>query len=306
MKPTVFIMMSAYNGEKYIISQLDSIFAQKNVDITLAVRDDGSSDNTLSILREYEKEHGNMTVCAGENLGYAGSFWTLLSEASDTYDYYAFSDQDDVWDEYKLSAAIHALKQSENPLQLYASALNVADENMNFQYVNEFKRLRPRLGSALTRPRLSGCTMVFNSALLALCQKMDIRQAEGSCLSHDGAVYLSFLACGGKITFSRKSYISLRRHPETVTGHGKGLLKRIASVLNIFTTRKNEAISQTKFLYQHLRESMTEESRQLCETILSYMRSPLSTLKLCFDSRIRCNLASVDIVTFFAVLFHCY
>lgn len=299
-------MMSAHNGESYIASQLDSIFAQTGVDITLAVRDDGSSDRTPSILYAYAKEHENMTVCTGDNLGYAGSFWSLLLEAPDTYDYYAFSDQDDVWDEDKLSAAIHALRQSAQPLRLYASALNVTDENLNFQYTNEFKRLKPRLGSAFTRPRLSGCTMVFNSALLRLCRSMDIRQAAGSRLSHDGAVYLSFLACGGKITFSRKSHISLRRHSQTVTGHGKGLLKRIASVLNIFTTRKNEATSQAAFLYGHLRESMTEESRQLCETILNYRHSPASTLKLCFDSRIRCNLASVDIVTFFAVLFHCY
>lgn len=299
-------MMSAYNGEKYIASQLDSIFAQKNVDITLAVRDDGSSDKTLSMLREYEKNHPNMTVYDGENLGYAGSFWTLLLNAPDTCDYYAFSDQDDVWEEYKLYAAVQALKQSDRELQLYASALNVTDEHMNLQYTNEFKRLKPRLGSALTRPRLSGCTMVFNFALLSLCKKMDIRTAAGSCMSHDGAVYLSFLSCGGKITFSRKSYISLRRHSGTVTGHGKGIAKRIGSVLNIFTTRKSEACSQTAFLYQHLCQSMTEDNRALCETILNYKHSLPSTLRLCFDRRIRCNLASVDIVTFFAVLCHCY
>lgn len=306
MKPKVYVMLSAYNGEKYISKQIDSILSQTHVNVTLHIRDDGSTDRTCDILDEYAEKFPNIIVSQGDNIGYAASFWTILLQAPDCYDYYAFSDQDDVWDPDKLAAGIHALSQSQGQYRLYASALNVTDEELNYQYTNTFNRLKPQLGSAITRPRLSGCTMIFNPALLLLCQKMDIRQPDGKCMSHDGAVYLSYLACGGKIVFSQKSYISLRRHPETVTGHGKNILKRIHSVLDIFTDRKNEASRQTEFLYRHLEGKMTEENRQLCEDILHYRDSFTSTLHLCIDKRIKCNLLSVDLTDMVAILFHCY
>lgn len=306
MRPAVCVMMSTYNGEKYISEQIDSILGQNHVDVTLMIRDDGSTDGTLALLRKYEAEHDNISVCTGANLGYARSFWSILLNAPENCNYYAFSDQDDVWEPNKLASGIHALRQSKDACKLYASALNVTDADLNFQYKNVFKKLKPQLGSAITRPRLSGCTMIFTPGLLRLCKKMDICQPDGKCMSHDGAVYLTYLACGGKILFSQKSYIKLRRHEETVTGHGKGIIKRITSVTNIFTTRRHEATQQAGFLYSHLKDDMTVESRALCEDILHYRNSLSKTLKLCFDKRIKCNLFSVDAITFFAVLFRCY
>lgn len=307
MKPKVYIMMSTYNGEKYISEQLDSILAQKHVEVCLAIRDDGSHDNTPEILNTYERKYKNINVSYGKNIGYADSFWTLLLLSPDDYDYYAFADQDDVWEENKLAAGIQALKSSgTHTLKLYASALNVTDENLNFQYTNEFKGLRATFGSAVTRPRLSGCTMIFNSPLLSICKKMDRRKENGRCISHDALVYISFLACDGRLTFSRKSYIHLRRHPETVTGHGKSILKRVSSVLDIFTARKNEALKQITFIYENINDCMTEETKRLCRDVINYRSSLRSTLKLCFDRRIKCGLFSVDATNLFAILFHCY
>ncbi len=307
MKPKVYVMMSACNGEKYIREQLDSILAQNYVDVCLAIRDDGSQDNTPEILNEYKNKYKNINVERGKNIGYAKSFWTLLLSSPDDYDYYAFADQDDLWEKNKLAAGIQALQSNENDsLRLYASALNVTDEDMNFQYRNEFKKLRPKFGSAVTRPRLSGCTMIFNSSLLSICKKMDIRETNKACISHDALVYISFLACGGRLTFSRKSYIHLRRHPETVTGHGKSIFKRVSSVLDIFTSRKNEAQKQVTFIYESIGDCLTEENRSLCTDIINYRSSFISTIKLCFDRRIKCGLFSVDLTDFFAILFHCY
>lgn len=307
MKPKVYVMMSTYNGEKYIREQLDSILDQNYVDVCLAIRDDGSKDNTLEILNDYENKYKNITVEDGKNIGYAASFWTLLLSSPNDYDYYAFADQDDIWEKNKLAAGIQALQSNENGrLKLYASALNVTDEDMNFQYKNEFKKLRPKFGSAVTRPRLSGCTMIFNASLLSICKKMDIRETSGSCISHDALVYISFLACGGNLTFSRKSYINLRRHPETVTGHGKSILKRVSSVLDIFTSRKNEAQKQVAFIYESINDCLTDENRRLCMDIINYKSSLSSTLRLCFDRRIKCGLFSVDFADLFAILFHCY
>ena len=95
MMKTVQILLSSYNGEKYISRQIDSILRQKDVEIHLLIRDDGSTDGTRAIIKEYEKKYpANVEVVFGENMGWKKSFFTLLRLAGD-YDYYAFADQDD-------------------------------------------------------------------------------------------------------------------------------------------------------------------------------------------------------------------
>ena len=97
MSAKVNILLSTYNGEKYLPEQLDSLLKQTYQNIAIYVRDDGSRDNTLSILEEYQnqcnkKEDGPQIVILKEdkpvNLGYMESFWTLLGmcEKADYYD----------------------------------------------------------------------------------------------------------------------------------------------------------------------------------------------------------------------------
>lgn len=306
MKPSVLVLMSTYNGEAYVAEQIDSILNQKHVNVTLSIRDDGSTDNTYAILQDYASRHSNIMLQTGDNIGYAASFWTLLLQAPSNYSFYAFSDQDDIWDDTKLASAIYALEQHNEQYKLYACALRVVDEQLNELYVNAFPRLKPTLGSAITRPRLSGCTMVFNQPLFSLCQSYDIRRSDGKCLAHDVAVYLTTLACDGKLVFSPNSHIRLRRHAKTVTGHGKSVFKRAATVLDIFTTRRREAYHQALFLRKHLDGFLSTEALEILDAILAYPTSFKKTLSLCFDKRIKCQVRSVDLVNLFAVLFRCY
>lgn len=119
---SVQVVMSTYNGEKYLKEQIDSILSQEGVDVRLYIRDDGSSDRTTDILASYQ-EHKNVKIEKGNNLGFAKSFLTALDEC-DEADYYAFSDQDDVWEKDKLSTAIEILEEeSQSTPLLYCSAL---------------------------------------------------------------------------------------------------------------------------------------------------------------------------------------
>ena len=99
----VAILMSTYNGEKYLDEQIGSILAQEGVDVTLYIRDDGSSDRTAEIIKYYCKRYHNVSFTQGENLGVGNSFMQLVYDAKDVYDYYAFADQDDIWLRDKLS-----------------------------------------------------------------------------------------------------------------------------------------------------------------------------------------------------------
>nr|WP_303104047.1 glycosyltransferase [Megamonas funiformis] len=151
--------MSTYNGENYLEEQIESLRKQKDVDIKILVRDDGSKDNTVKILEKYKKE-GILDFYKGNNVGYAKSFLHLLTNNIEA-DYYAFCDQDDVWLPDKLIKAIEKINENEKP-SLYASALKRVDENLKFLGIQSFKNLKLTLGAEFTRHRLAGCTFVFN------------------------------------------------------------------------------------------------------------------------------------------------
>jgi len=302
----VFVMLSAYNGEKYIKQQIDSILEQKNVSVTLMIRDDGSKDSTPQIITSVSENDSRVKIEIGENKGFRRSFYDMLLSSPDDYDYYAFSDQDDVWQPDKLSRAVEMLEKEHSELKLYASALNVVNQNLEPMYVNEFSGIRINYGSALSRQRLAGCTMVFNKELLKLYKKFRITPEMGTLFSHDAAVYYICLACGGSVVFDKKSYINFRRHEGTVTEHGKGFFKRVSSVLDIFGKHKNRRYNQVKYIEKVYSSYLTEDTAGLSKEIIEYKKSFRNTVRLMKDKRIRCGIRSVDTVNKIAILFHCY
>jgi glycosyltransferase involved in cell wall biosynthesis len=115
----VIVVISTYNGAKYIERQLDSIFEQISVKVEAFVRDDCSKDNTVEVVQKYAQNHpqNKIVIIKGENVGFAKSFWIGLSKCGDA-DYYAFADQDDVWKPNKLIRCIDAMRGGEQVPQL--------------------------------------------------------------------------------------------------------------------------------------------------------------------------------------------
>ena len=117
--PIVAVIMSTYNGEKFLDEQINSILSQKDVVVHLYVRDDGSTDSTRQILSNTQKNNKNLHLFFENNIGVGNSFMKCLYYAKANYDYYAFSDQDDIWLPEKLIKAITFLE--ENHKELYCS-----------------------------------------------------------------------------------------------------------------------------------------------------------------------------------------
>ena len=85
----VIVLMSTYNGEKYLREQLDSILHQVDVNISVLIRDDGSNDDTLKIINEYKNKFSNISLIQGRNLGPCQSFFELLyNQENSKYDFY--------------------------------------------------------------------------------------------------------------------------------------------------------------------------------------------------------------------------
>ena len=172
----VAILMSTYNGAKYLREQIDSILFQKGVEVTLYIRDDGSSDGTIDIVKEYAQKYQNIIWTMGKNVGVGNSFMQLIYDCPDDYDYYAFSDQDDIWLEDKLKVAIDSIKQRDTPA-LYASNQMLVDENgtqISLRYPNDYD-MQNSVEAQFQINRISGCTFVFNKVL----KKYYLNQPEG-------------------------------------------------------------------------------------------------------------------------------
>jgi glycosyltransferase involved in cell wall biosynthesis len=115
--PKVLVLMSTYNGERFLREQLDSILSQQDVEISLLVRDDGSKDNTCQILSDYASKHQNVIWKSFENVGFVKSFSALIRMANTSdidADFYAFADQDDIWMSNKLATACTVLATKDN------------------------------------------------------------------------------------------------------------------------------------------------------------------------------------------------
>ena len=126
IKEKVLVLMSTYNGEQYLQQQINSIITQKNVEVELIVRDDGSTDKTIDILKDYQQK-GLLSYYAGENLKPQYSFLHLLRHAPECK-YYAFADQDDVWLEDKLYSGIKEIYSFDNQPAIYTCQTQMTNQ----------------------------------------------------------------------------------------------------------------------------------------------------------------------------------
>lgn len=211
---SVTVLLSTYNGEKYLREQLDSVLNQKKVDVRILVRDDGSNDKTLEILDEYDNKFKNFEYYKNGNLGPAKSFLNLVCCAPES-DFYAFCDQDDVWDDDKLSCAIEKLKSlSANTPNLYYSNLRIVDQNLKFYRLSHNRVLfNNNKYSALTENLCTGCTAVFNRCALNILKE----NIPDYCTMHDTWVYMLCKLLGNTI-YDETAHISYRQHGNNVVG----------------------------------------------------------------------------------------
>lgn len=218
---TVQILMSTFNGERYLREQIDSILNQdcerKGVaNIKLLIRDDGSTDNTQQILREYaEKYTGKIRWYQGKNKGVIDSFFDLLKQSDEEADYFGFSDQDDYWLEEKVRIGIeHLEKESLLSPNLYCCRPTLVDEYLQ-KLTSNIKRpkMRPGFGNALVENIVAGCTMIANRPL----RELILVECPKYTVMHDWWFYL-VASCFGNVIYDEESYILYRQHGRNTVG----------------------------------------------------------------------------------------
>ena len=218
---TVEVLLSSYNGSRWLPEQVDSILGQTHTPLRLTIRDDGSTDDTRTVLSAYEADV-RVQVAYGTNLGLPEAFFRLLDGSSDDADLWALSDQDDVWLADKLARAVAALAAIDGPA-LYCARVAVTDEELRPLYPHELPRRGPSFANALVQNIALGCTVVVNRKardLLRHCWPED-------CVMHDAWMYL-VVAGAGQVIYDPTVVVKYRQHGGNSVGMGRGPASRLA------------------------------------------------------------------------------
>lgn len=287
-KPSVLVMMATYNGEKYVAEQIDSILAQEGVNVTLLISDDGSSDGTPQICARYAQNTPNVHFFVNKcNKGLARNFMDMLYDSDvRSFDYFAFSDQDDYWMPNKLSKAIEAIAAAgEGPRLYYSDVCNV-DEQLNggSREYNVFNSYADSLGLLLTINWASGCTMVFNSVFASVLQQYVPRDWPRI---HDGWVHLVARALNAQVPDLEHAYIKRRISGQNQVGE-RGLnrlsVQRIKIIAkSMLGPSEHDLTHAAALLLDGYADSMNDEDRELVHRFVDGRHSFINRLGMMFD-----------------------
>lgn len=283
--------MATYNGESYLREQLESILNQTWTDWVLFVRDDGSSDKTCTILREYAAKYEDKIILIEDSNLPGGSakqnFASVLKAASIRYpfSYFMFADQDDVWLNTKIEKSLALMKQSESegavPILVHTD-LTVVDRDLSILGNSFFayRALNPQvkdLSHLLIQNNITGCTMLWNRALNQL---LDL--SSPGIVIHDW--WIALTACTfGRIVCLQESTILYRQHGQNVVGatrvNSPGfILKRLLGHNHVQKTLKM-AVTQADIFYRHYRDQLDPEQTFILQTFSNlYTQSKLQRI----------------------------
>jgi len=226
----VTILLSTYNGETFLRQQLDSFKTQSLADWRLLWRDDGSTDNTVAIMREFAAEIGPGRCVespgSGPHYGAAPSFLRLLAEAADE-PIVAFADQDDVWLPDKLLRAVTQIREAAGAPALYCARQFLVDENLRGHRLSARHSNAPGFPACLTQNIANGNTLVMNQAAARLVVGMP--SPEGTV--HDWWSYIVVSACGGQIMFDPQPQVLYRLHKGNLIGRARPMIGRAIAAM---------------------------------------------------------------------------
>lgn len=284
----VVVLMSTYNGEKYLKEQIDSILNQSIKNIELIIRDDGSKDSTRKILREYSEESDRIKVIFGENIGVEKSYRELLKYSVEA-DYFAFCDQDDIWLDNKIEKAIEEMNVIKNEPVLYYSEVKAVNNNMEIILTSHYTGI-DTLGSSFNTTPVIGCTVLFNNILKRYIEKYGIAE---NIIMHDLYMYRLCLAIGGHIIHDKNSYIMYRQHENNVVGISSSSLKK----LKIYDKFKKTRRTMAKDILELYGKYISDDNKQILNKVAKFndKMSFIEKLAYIFDKRFKSKKTRSDL-----------
>jgi glycosyltransferase involved in cell wall biosynthesis len=274
----VRVLLSTHNGTRFLSDQIESVLNQSDVRVELYVRDDGSTDTTVSLLTEMAAADGRVTFANGDRLGPAQSYLKMLAETAEDVDYVALCDQDDVWIEGKLARAASWLSSVEGPA-MYCSAVEVVDDELKPIGVHRTCRRGPALENALVQNIATGCTIVLNRRALTF-----FRRTPRWPVMHDWWIYL-VIAAMGTVRYDPSTWVLYRQHATNSIGlaasHPEQWVRRLR--LEVATGKERVRTRQAGELLEMLGSEMTPESLSTLTRFVTAQRSVTGRVSYAFQ-----------------------
>jgi len=272
---SVAILLCTLNGARFLPLQLASFEAQDFADWRLVVSDDGSHDGTAALLADFQSKHGpsKVKLRQGPRRGFVANFLSLICDPAVASDYYALSDQDDIWDAGKLSRARSFLMNAPaaTPTIYCARTRLIDDEGVEFGRSKLFRR-PPHFRNALVQSIAGGNTMVFNEAVRQVLLRAG---ADLELAAHDWWIYLATTAVGGTVFYDARPTVSYRVHSRNLIGSNLTLAGRTLRIQMLWNNRFKQWNDLNVRALERIEPAMTEASKK---TFALFRRSRTASL----------------------------
>lgn len=264
------ILMATYNGGPYIATQIRSIQSQLFADWELWIHDDGSTDNTVSIIRDFIKHDSRIhLICDGKTYkNPAYNFLSLLPISQAPYS--IFCDQDDIWLENKLTILYETIKDFDplQPVAVYSNSFIYEPEHATIGGLATLATPEKLQDLLFLNAGVQGCAILFNAALKRIC--MD--RPDYVCM-HDHLLTLSAITFG-RLIYVDKCLMLYRRYEGTVTGYtDKGFVSRLTKFFQKGKTVIHpEHYAAILAFYNHYESRMLPEKRKIFQMFFAFKK----------------------------------
>ena len=283
----VAVILGFYNGNKFISEQLNSILQQTHKNIDIFIFDDKSSENIILKPRDLEIRSTNIIkiIRRENNVGYARNFLQGLKETGNKHHFYAFCDQDDIWEKDKISRALNKTNMIKDDIPtLYFSRTSYYSSDCLSEIGSSriFKK-PPSFSNAILQNIAGGNTILMNaSARQIVIQTID----NNDFISHDWWCYLIISAASGRIIFDNAKTVKYRQHNNNLIGMNIGFFNQKSRLIE-FASGKVKTwldsnignLSKYKYLISKKNIKVLEyfskarKSRNSLKRIFFYLRS---------------------------------
>ncbi|ALH99878.1 glycosyltransferase [Pseudomonas sp. FW306-02-F02-AA] len=277
----VAILLSTYNGEKYLAAQLESLISQEYQNWEIHASDDGSSDGTLEILERYRESLGasRLSIYRGPGRGFAANFMSLVRREGIQASYFAFCDQDDIWAKEKISSAVRCLEEGGLVPALYCSRTRLVDESgVEMGYSALFSG-QPCFENALVQSIAGGNTMVLNASARKLLSRTPVAL---SIVSHDWWAYLLVSGSGGKVYYDPTPQVDYRQHDNNLMGSNRRLSERLLRLKKMFDGTFRAWSTANLAALEHFRQELTGKHLERVDMFHMARSSALPMRLVCF------------------------
>ena len=231
----IAIILGFYNGSEYLREQLDSIIFQTHKKFQIFIFDDYSSKKIIdSELKSYIEKHSNISIIRrNSNIGYAKNFLYGLKDVGSNFDFYAFSDQDDIWEKNKLENSIKKMEALNYPSSILYCSRTAYFENDSLNEIgsSKFFKKKPQFKNALIQNIAGGNTILMNKKARNLVINSLVSD---QYISHDWWCYLIISASGGEIIFDPLKSVKYRQHGKNIIGGNQKFKDKVRRFTNFF------------------------------------------------------------------------